>query len=257
MMTRSDSHEQLEELIAAVSLDGLDDADVGRLERELAAHGPECAECGRLRAQHAEAAAFLALALEPLPMSPGAEERALAAVRALDLGAPSHRARRTRGGSIRAGVQTGMRGRRWFAAIAAAAALVVAAGGGYLLRGGSQGPSSDFLAFISRPGTRSIQFPARGDEQLALYYRPGEHNAWVAGSGLSQPAGNGVYELWYRTPGAPAMTPAGTFVPSGDAVAQQVTLGTSFDTVAVSVEPHENEQPTGPVVFQASVVPVE
>jgi anti-sigma-K factor RskA len=251
MTIRSDSHEQLEELISAASLDALDDEDLGRLERELAAHGPECAECRRLRAQHAEAAASLALALEPVPMSPGAEERLIAAARATS---DDGSVRTVPGAehSERAGGQGVPRVRRW---IAAAAAIVVAAGGGYLLRGGSAAPPAAFISYVSDVRTRAIHFPARGDQQLALYYRPGERRAWLAGSNLSDPAGGGVYELWYRPPGASNMEPAGTFVPSGETVTEQVDLGTAFDAVAVSVEPHENRQPTGPVVFITDAVP--
>jgi anti-sigma-K factor RskA len=252
MTTRSDPHGQLEELITAASLDGLDDMDLRRLERELAAHGPECADCRRLRAQHAEVAASLALALEPMPMSPGAEERLIAAVRATSDEGWIRPASDTEGRPESAGRQAVPRVRRW---IAAAAAVVLAAGGGYLLRGEAAGPPAAFVSYVSDARTKAIHFPARGDEQLALYYRPGERRAWLAGSDLSDPAGGGVYELWYRLPGTSTMQPAGTFAPSGDTVTEPVAVGTSFDAVAVSVEPHENPQPTGPVLFIAETQP--
>jgi hypothetical protein len=252
MTTRSDPHGQLEELIAAASLDGLDDMDLRRLERDLAAHGSECAECRRLRAQHAEVAAALAMALEPVPMSPGAEERLIAAVRATSDQGWVRPVAETEGRPGPAGRHAVPRVRRW---VAAAAAVILAAGGGYLLRGETAGPPAAFVSYISDASTRAIHFPARGDQQLALYYRPGEQRAWLAGSNLSDPAGGGVYELWYRPPGTSTMQPAGTFVPSGETVTEQVALGTSFDAVAVSVEPHENPQPTGPALFIAEPPP--
>ncbi|MFN2589741.1 MAG: hypothetical protein ABR518_03120, partial [Actinomycetota bacterium] len=116
-------HDHLEELIAAEALGGIDELDRQRLERELAAHGPDCEECGRLLTEYGEAAANLALALEPVPLSPGAEVRLVQLARAGTEG-------RTPGGErsgeerVRA-LPVRPRGvRRWVAPAAVAATLV-------------------------------------------------------------------------------------------------------------------------------------
>ena len=74
-MTRD--HALIEELLAIRALDGLDEDDAARLERELAVHG-DCDECRRLQAEHAEVAGMLALALDPRPVDPRMADRILA-----------------------------------------------------------------------------------------------------------------------------------------------------------------------------------
>ena len=61
-MTRD--HRLIDELLAVRALDGLDEDDAARLDRELASHG-DCAECRRLEAEHLEVAGMLPLALDP------------------------------------------------------------------------------------------------------------------------------------------------------------------------------------------------
>jgi hypothetical protein len=73
-MTRD--HALIDELLAIRALDGLDDDDAARLERELATHG-DCAECRRLEGEHAEVAGVLALALEPRPVGEAMVDRIL------------------------------------------------------------------------------------------------------------------------------------------------------------------------------------
>jgi len=110
------SHDRLEELIAADVLDGLDEADRVELERGLAAHGA-CEECDRLLSQYSEAAAGLAMALDPLPLTRGAGERLLTAARG------EHPVATPRAPSI-----VVRRTRRWLATAAVAACLAVISG---------------------------------------------------------------------------------------------------------------------------------
>ncbi|HZB78943.1 MAG TPA: hypothetical protein VE522_03740, partial [Actinomycetota bacterium] len=77
-MTRE--HALIEELMAIRALDGLDDDDATRLEREVAAHG-DCDECRRLQAEYSEVAGMLALALEPRPVDEDMVDRILAETR--------------------------------------------------------------------------------------------------------------------------------------------------------------------------------
>jgi hypothetical protein len=51
MTTSSRPHEDLEELIAAEALGGLDEATRAEMLRLMAEHGPDCAECVRLTVQ--------------------------------------------------------------------------------------------------------------------------------------------------------------------------------------------------------------
>ena len=71
------AHALIDDLLAIRALDGLDDDDARRLERELTAHG-DCVECRRLEAQHAEVAGMLAFALDPRHMDEGIADRILA-----------------------------------------------------------------------------------------------------------------------------------------------------------------------------------
>jgi anti-sigma-K factor RskA len=211
MSASGTGHEHIEELIAAEALGGLDESDRGLLELELAKHGPDCEECGRLLVEYGQAAADLALALEPVPLSPGAEDRLM------DL------ARGERAPVVRLGRMT--RPRRWFAPAGVAAALLVAAG---------------FLGYAlapSRPNPTRVVTLATGAQVLQVAYRPGERQGLVVGSNLPDAPQGKVYELWYQPSKDAGMAPAGTFVPTNGTVAAPVKLGSSFVALAVSLEP--------------------
>ena len=253
MSRRDDLHDRLEELIAADALDGLSDDDRALLDRELDAHGRDCGTCDRLRVEHAEAAAALALMPEPVAVSAGAEDRLVAAARALG---PSPHPLRPRTCNPQDEKSSRPRRPSRVAALAVAAAVAAAGFGGYLLRGGSTVQPAAFAAYrvgSPRPGCSSS--PGTGDQRLSVYFRPGEQGGWVAGSNLPVPSDGRVYELWYLPPGETAMAPAGTFVPSGDTFAVPVGLGADVKTVAVSIEPGYEQSPTGPVVFSGNILP--
>src|SRR5581483_6620590 len=102
-------HAQIEALLALRALGGIEPEDERRLEREMAAHGPDCPECRRLGRAHAEVAAGLAMALAPAELPAGWEDRVVA-------------------GLPRAGAGRRRRPLREIAAVAAAALLAFAAG---------------------------------------------------------------------------------------------------------------------------------
>jgi RNA polymerase sigma-70 factor, ECF subfamily len=252
--TRTHDHERLEELIAADALDGLDDADLRQLDRELAAHGPECERCRRLSAESVETAATLALALEPITMSPGAADRLMAAAKLADAGPPPTLAAVAAIGSRPKARRRS--GRRRIAAVVASAAALIAVAGiaGYLLRSPKPPRPYGFLGFVSEPQTQVVHFPSRGIERLAVYYQPGHREAWIAGAHISAPPDGKVYELWYLPQGSDQMVSAGTFVPKNQTVVASVHIDVAFSSVAVSVESRENPHPTSSPVFRATTI---
>lgn len=255
-------HDQIEELIVADALDGLDPAERDRLFREMAEHGPDCPDCARLLAEYGEVAGWLALALEPVPLSVDAEERLLRAARGgSDSGLePSQQVPTDDHDEAvvlpeRSARPAIARWRRWAAAASAAAVLAAVAGAvGWAIAPRGQATQSQFLAFVAAPGTRVVTLAAGDGRSLAVAFRPGQHEAWVVGTGLPDPEGGKVYELWYRTGTSTRMTPAGTFSPSDGTVVAKVEVGSAFDTLAVSVEPPGgSQQPTSKPVYLVSV----
>lgn len=241
MSSSPSSHVEMEELIAADALDGLDPDGRQELARKMAEHGPECQECGRLQTEYEEVAGYLAVSLEPQPLSLGTEEAVMHAARSVRPAGPSLRP----GGRIR----------RSLAPVAVAAALALIAGMvGYSLVGPADSRQSRFIAFISGPGTEVVPFPSRDGQQLAVAFRPGQREGWVFGTNLPEPAGGRVYELWFRSRGSDRMQPAGTFVPSDGIVLEPATLGATVDLLAVSIEPPGGSpQPTTDPIFLAEV----
>jgi len=143
---------------------------------------------------------------------------------------------------------------RWVAAAAVAAAIAIVAGvAGYAVRGGGSPAARQFVSFVAQPGTRVASFPAKDRQRLAVAYRPGHTEAWVVGANLDAPANGKVYELWYHPTGGSKMAPAGTFVPSDGSVVIPATVGSSFDTLAVTVEPGFQNQPTTQPIFVTTV----
>jgi hypothetical protein len=237
MSTASRSHDELEVLIAADALDGLDEDARQVMLRMMAQHGPDCAECIRLTIQYAEVAGHLALSVDPAPMSPDAEETLVRAAGAE--------------GRLRPG-----RAGRWVVAAAAAAAVVavvvVAGIVGYSLAPGLRGEPSEFLAFASRPGSEVVAFPATGGQQLAVVFNRDTRRGWVFGTNLPDPEGDRVYELWFSSGTSEGVEPAGTFLPEDGLVLAPVTVGEDPDLLAVSVEPPGGSpQPTSDPIFVA------
>jgi hypothetical protein len=140
------------------------------------------------------------------------------------------------------------------ASVAAVLAAVAGAVGWAIAPRGGPGSQSQFLAFVAEPGTRVASLAAGSGTTLAVAFHPGQRQAWVIGTGLPEPSGGKVYELWYRTGTATQMQPAGTFAPKDGTVVAMVDVGSAFDTLAVSVEPPGgSEQPTSAPVYLVSV----
>jgi hypothetical protein len=231
-------HEDVEQLIAAQALDGLDPSEVTELRRRMAEHGPDCAECERLTTAYSEVAARLAMVLDPVPLTEGAEDLLIQAARAPGTGdAPSavevadletaRRERLVRGGG--AG--------RWTAIAAVAAAVAIVAG------------AIGYLVAPRTAGLEVVAFPPRAGQQLAVAIQEGADRGWVIGSGLEEPPDGMVYELWYRRTGSERMEAAGTFVPEQGAVFEEVGLAESIDLLAVTLERGFQRQPTSEPVF--------
>ncbi len=196
------------------------------MERELAAHGPDCDECVRLFSEYGEAAADLALSLEPVPLSAGAEDRLM------QLAAQQQRIPMPSNPTRRALV------RRWVAPAVAATLLVAAGIGGYSL-----------APRVSDP-TRVVAL-ARGTQTLQVAYTPGNAEAWVLGTNVPKTPAGKVYELWYQGVDGADLNPAGTFTSSGGTVASPAKVGSAFVALAVSVEPEGGSlhPTTNPVYF--------
>jgi anti-sigma-K factor RskA len=237
------SHDEIEVLVAADALGGLEPEGRAELDRLQAEHGPDCAECRRLENEYREVAGLLATSLDPVAVSPAAEERLMAAVRETAQEAPPTVEPRRPSSNVR---ELPGRTRRWIAAAAVAAALAVLGG----VVGYSLAPSK------GAPGTQAISFPTENGQQLTVVFQPGQTKAWIVGTNLPQPTGGQVYELWYVLPDNPHPQAAGTFVPSNGSAVAPVTVGTSFAALAVSVEPAGGsttaQGPRGPVILQAT-----
>ncbi len=252
MMTWRVSHEELEELITADVLDGLEEAERTFLMDELQRHGPDCMECRELVVDYSEVAGRLATTADSVAVSNGAEERLLRAARGEETLPTGPRAPRME--KFRFARAPGRAG-RWVAATAAAAALLVAAGAvGYFVAPRPTSLQRAFLAFEAQPGARLAGLRAANGQQLAVAFRPGDTRGWIVGADLRQPPGDKVYELWALQPQNAPPQPAGTFVPSDGAVLAQVNLGSSFVGLAVTIEPHGgSKKPTPPIIFQTNV----
>jgi len=235
MMSGQRSHETIEELISAEVLDGLDQAGLQELAGLRAEHGPDCLECRRFEAEYREVAAWLATEVEPIPLSPGAEEALIRAARTSSTPRVEPTPRRLRL------IPGGRRARRLVAAVAVAASVAVLGG----LAGYSIAPKPAPLATVSY---RS------GNQQLTIVYVKGQTQALAIGSNLPTPEDGQVYELWYQPSEGADMVPAGTFVPSNGTVVAPVTVGTSFVALAMTIEPPGGSpQPTSTPIFVAPV----
>jgi hypothetical protein len=215
-------HDELEVLIAADALDGLDPADHDHMAQLMGEHGPDCLECRRLTAEYLEVAGAIALVVDPVPISAGAEDALVLAATGSGRAEPGPVLARRRIGRVR----------RWVTAAAVAAALAVLSGViGYNL---APGP----------PGVRTLTLSGKASGQLTLVYQPGQEQAQLVGAGLADPGAGKVYELWYQPSPNAKMVPAGVFTPSNGSVrGAPVTVGTSFDLVAVTIEPGPNGSP--------------
>lgn len=229
-MTRD--HQLIDELLAVRALDGLDEDDAARLERELAAHG-DCAECRRLEAGHLEAAGMLPLALDPRPVDGDMADRILA------------HPQRSNGPAVAPLDEVSARrdGRlgRWQAAFGVAAAVALVLAIVLATRPGGVPVPETIVAFEGAPG------------ELALAYTPGERGVLVWGTGLPDPGAESVYELWMIEDGNPIR--GACLAPTDGAVAAYVDADlSSAELLAVTVESSEcPEAPSTDPIYTAEV----
>lgn len=225
-------HEELEELIVADSLGGLDEDGRREMARTMAEHGPDCPECLRLTTQYAVVAEHLALSVDSFPLTREEEDKMLRAIREDQEVAGRRKPGRGR--------------RRWITSVAAAA-LIAAVGGaiGYSLAPDMDSRQAAFIAFASQPDSQVVAFPGSDGQQLAVAFRPGSRQGWVFGTNLPRPQGDRVYELWFSSRLSEGVEPAGTFLPEDGVILAPVTVGESPDLLAVSIEPRGGSpQPT-------------
>lgn len=256
MTTPDLDHERIEALIAADVLDGLDEPDRREMEALLSEHGPDCEACRRLLVEYGDVAGGLALALDPVPMPAGVEERLMAAARATPQqagsGPTSASAATARGTGARSVPRIGRTG-RWLAGVAAAACLLLVAGLiGYHL---GQSPAVNdqraaFQQFVAEPGTRYVNLTGTDGGTVTVAYRSGESRGWIVGTNVPAAPDGKVYELWAKPGAGQPMQPAGLFVPSDGNVLAPATVAGSFTVLAVSTEPPGgSRRPTSQPVY--------
>ena len=227
-MTRD--HALIDELLAIRALDGLDEDDAARLERELAAHG-DCDECRRLEAEHPEVAGMLPLALDPRPVDPDMADRILAHPprSAVPPPRPVDEVSARRDGRLG----------RWQAAFGVAAAVALVLAIVLATRPGGVPVPETIVPFEGAPG------------ELAMAYTPGERGVLVWGTGLPDPGAESVYELWMIEDGEPVR--GACLAPTDGAVAAYVDADpSSAELMAVTVESSEcPDAPTTDPIFTA------
>jgi hypothetical protein len=253
-------HDRLEELFAADAMGGLDDDARHELRELLTWHDSQCPVCARFRQGYGEVAAAMALSLDPVPLSAGAEERLLTATRTTTQGRPP-RAPGSGTGEVVELVEgreeRERRGRPAKVAVAlltAAACLFGAGVIGYALRSPSTSPEAVVAAYTSQGPTEQATMQDQS-KKLTVYYHPGEPAALLVGSGMDDPPAGHVYELWYLPQGETNMAPAGIFRPDDGEVIAPAHVETPFTTLAVSVETGYHTAPAGEVVLSVKVSP--
>jgi anti-sigma-K factor RskA len=212
-------HDRIEGLLAARALGGIDPEDEAALERELAAHGPDCAECRRLEAELGEVAGRLAFALDPAPVREELEDEIVRRAAPDRPHEPAEPAQPSRAG-------------RWVRPLAAVAAAIV-----LFVTGVGIGVWSSREPSVP-PDARVVTFEGEdAGGTLAIAYRPGADGVYVLGSGLQAPPDGDVYALWMFQDGTPVL--GGCFVPTPDgSVFEFVDAGlASTQQMAVTVEP--------------------
>ncbi len=187
-------HTEIEELLAARALGGIDDADRHRLAELLATHG-ECDECLRIERESVEVAAHMAAALTPSPVPPQLEDRVLGRARAAGTpGAGRHTNEiPPREREIRA-VEPTRRARRWLRPLASAAAAIALFAAGWVTASGTASSRSGRAFPLG--GTRVAVLQGTGAASLAAVYRPGSNGVALVGDGFEPAPGGRTYELW-------------------------------------------------------------
>jgi Anti-sigma-K factor rskA len=224
-------HERVEELLAAEALDALDRDDADALSRLLAEHGPDCAECARLRRAYGDVAGRLAFALDPVPVRGSIADDILRLGREVP---------RRRPGGLRA------------ALMAAAAAVLVAVGavGGYLAAPRQSAEVTELARFLARPDVRVVRFEGPSGN-LGAAVAPGA--GFLFGSDLPSLPEGSVYELWMIRGQTPVKGLC--LAPQEDVVVARFDGNLSgSDALAVTVESDScPSRPTTEPLYQAQL----
>jgi hypothetical protein len=244
-------HSTIEELLSVQVLGGLDADDREVLYREMAAHGPDCPECRRLRNELGDVAGRLSFALEPVPIRRELEEETLALARMQGDTVPL---RRVRGG--RAGLWLARRRahkpRLLLSRLVAAGLALATFVAGWTVRDLTAGPSFDFatatvVSFQAQPGKPG---------NLAVAYHPGKAGAYVFGSGLQAPPER-TYELWTFQNGTPIRATCLQPRSDGTVIAYLDTNLSASQQMAVTVEsPSCPSAPTTQPILTADLTSV-
>ncbi|MCU1479816.1 MAG: hypothetical protein JWQ19_602 [Subtercola sp.] len=146
---------------------------------------------------------------------------------------------------------------RWFTRpmgvlVAAAAAVALFVGGGVVGNAlttsppaTSQDASASSLAQIfSAADVQSTHTSVDGGGQATVVWSNSVGSAAVVAQGMPSLPADKTYEAWYISGSSGVATPAGTFVPGGDATTWHVLSGTlsAGDTIGVTVEPAGGSQ---------------
>ncbi len=241
-----------EELIPMYALGGLTPAE----RRQIQAHLQECANC-RKRLQEEQAIVQMLLrAIEPVEPSPQTKARLFARIEAdlAQTGAPARPAIVTRTPASKAR-------RAWFSqpvfAFAVLAALVVLALGAWLFVQTIQSPEQRAIAAIlNDPNVKKVTLPGTKDAPGAsaeIYMVPGQSQAVLRVTGLSQLPQDKGYEFWFIKGQEPPQ-PSNVFTVNPDGTMTVLVKAKdqvqNFNAWAVSIEPRTGvPQPTGTIVI--------
>jgi len=237
------THEEAQELIPAYALDALDPDEM----RTAEAHFSVCEECRRELASLREATALL---VEGAPRSAPP-----AALRDRVLGA-AQPARRL-----------AARPRPWpwaWTGWAAAALAVVVLGSVSLslerrvaAMRGEAAAEARLLSLLASPSAETVELAGTTAGSARLVFAPGRAGGVLVVSGLPDPGGRSIYQLWLISRARPES--AGVFRPSGGtATLVPVDANVSrYRAVAISVEPGPagSPQPTTKPLLAGAVAP--
>jgi anti-sigma-K factor RskA len=218
------SHDELKELIAAYALGAVPPEEI----RVIRAHILSCEECMAEADGYVDATGALALAVDPVELPAGFEERVLAAVRE----------------DRRAPVPEGRRRRRWsrgpvLAAAALAVALFAVLTAGLLDARSDLSQHDEVLAALLHGG--GIEVEGSGAAGRIV---PTPEGGVFAVAGLPNAPEEHIYQLWLIRDGEPES--AGTFdVREGFSILETDLSPEGADAVAVTLEPGDGSiQPT-------------
>lgn len=226
-------HERIETLIVARALDALEADDALELERELASHGPDCAECRRLLDEYDEVAGRMAFALSPSPMRAGADDEILARAMLGDAQVPAGTSPAAAPASLeRSRAAREARGPVVWRTVAAVAAAFVLFAGGWAIGTALSGDDES----VDLSAARVVSFETQEGE-LAVAFEPGEPGVLLLGSDLPSPGPGKVYEVWMIEGDTPTPGPCLRPEPDGSIAELIDTELGATDTMAVTVEP--------------------